>query len=299
MLLSTSTNILFERKDDSRIDVKESIQLCAAAGYRYLDFCFVDQIFTPVKTRFTTDDWRAYMQEIAQESAALGIQFTQCRLPIHDFCNPTKNDETTLALVHRSLESAAMLGIHHAAVHPSSKTQNGAICRETLTENKNYFKALASLAKQYDIHIDIENMWGKTKDGVRRYAVLPDELASLVDAVDRENVGICWDTMHGSIEGLDQGAALRVLGNRVTATHISDENGADFIHTLPYTGRCQWGEIMQALVDIHYEGNFNYELQHFLWEVPETEFSRLLQHSIAVAQGLIAQYNEKREYKRL
>lgn len=45
--IGTSTNIFFERNDGSRIPAERTMRLCAQAGYRDMDFGFVEQIFYP------------------------------------------------------------------------------------------------------------------------------------------------------------------------------------------------------------------------------------------------------------
>lgn len=291
MELSTSTNILFERLDGSRIPVTESMMRCHKAGYRHLDFCFVDQIFTPVATPFTGPDWKRYMDEIAVLAAGYEIHFTQTHLPIHDFCNG--EDEKTWELVKRSVESSHMLGAKWLVAHPSTKVRDGAVDADTHRLNVDYFKRLAEMVGAYGMGLAIENMWGKTRDGVKRYATDPHELCALIDDIGYENVGACWDTEHGSIEEIDQGQAIRLLGKRIHATHISDENDCNNIHILPYMGRCQWEAVLKALAEIGYADAFTYEIQHYLLGMPMELVEEALRLSIQVGNYMIAEMQKQ------
>lgn len=264
MILATSTNALFERADGSRIPVEESIRCCAQAGYRALDFCFIDQITT--KTAFLEPNWKRYLQEIREQAEALGVRFVQSHGPLYDFCN--SSDPWQEELVRRSVEGSRLLGVPWMVMHPMSKVDGDRLSPSTAERNISYFRRLADSAGRFDVGIAVENMWGRTPEGVRRYTVDPEELYDLLDRIDAENVGACWDTEHGSIEGIDQGAAIRRLGDRLKALHISDQTSHVNVHILPYLGITDWDDILKALAEIGYDHPFTYEIQHYLLRLP-------------------------------
>ena len=264
MNLCTSTNILHERADGSRITALESMLLCSAAGYREMDFCFVDQILGG--TAFLGDHWREFVGRHAALAGRLGITFSQSHSGIYNFC--AGEDPWQEELMRRCVEGSAMLGVSWMVVHPATLVTDGAVDPRTMEQNVAYFRRLADYAGRFGVGIAIENMWGRTPEGVARFAVRAEELRDLIDQVDAENVGACWDAEHGSIEGLDQTAAIRLLGDRLKATHISDQTADNNIHILPYTGFTDWDDVLKALADIGYQGAFAYELQHYLLYMP-------------------------------
>ncbi len=207
MRLSTSTNIFYERTDGSRIPVQESIRLCAAAGYQEMDFCFVDQAFA--KTEFVEENWRNYLASIREQSEQLGITFTQSHGVLYDFCGAP--DPWQEELVRRSVEGSQMLGAPWMVMHPYTKIADRHMDPGTREENIAYFRRLSDYAGKYHVGIAIENMWGKTREGLRRYTVDPEEFLDLIDSIDAENVAACWDAEHGSIEGIDQPSVIRIL----------------------------------------------------------------------------------------
>lgn len=290
MIVCTSTNILFERADGTRIDVRDSMRICAEAGYRYLDFCFVDQVINPFGTPFLTDVWEEYIRDIADLAKRLNVSFVQSHLPICDFYNVYQSaaNERSFEIMRRGIIGSAMIGAKWAVAHPLVKTSLGNDDENMRDRNVRYFSELARLAKENGIGIAIENMWGTTENGEQKYATDPQELCELIDAIDRDNVGACWDTMHGSIERIDQPNAIRLLGGRLKATHISDEKGKGFIHRLPYTGNCDWKGILRALRDIRYEDAFAFELQHYLRDVPREEILSLLKKSLVLGNEMIS-----------
>jgi sugar phosphate isomerase/epimerase len=133
-------------------------------------------------------------------------------------------------------------------------------------------------------------MWGKTPEGLSRYAVRAEELLQLIEDIGRENVGACWDVEHGSVEKLDQGAAIRLLGGRVKATHISDETGPNNIHILPYSGLVTWEVALKALADIDYRGAFAFEIQHYLPAMPMELVPPAMKFSVEVGRHLLSRF---------
>lgn len=292
MLLATSTNVLFERADGSRIPVEESIRRCAEAGYQALDFCFLDQITT--KTDFLGPGWMAYLQKIRDLADSLGLHFVQSHGPLYDFCNTP--DPRQEELVRRCVEGSALLGVPWMVMHPMSKVTENRMDPATPDHNISFFRRLSDDAGKFGVGIAIENMWGKTREGIRRYAVDPEEFYDLLDRVDAENVGACWDAEHGSIEGLDQGTAIRRLGTRLKALHISDQTSSADIHILPYLGVTDWDDILRALADIHYSHPFTYEIQHYLLRLPMELVPSALRLSWEIGDYLVRRLGQFREH---
>ena len=283
MKLSTSTNILYERADGSRIPVDTSIRMCADAGYQEMDFCFVDQIFG--KTEFLTDTWESFLARHLDMAQKRNIQFTQTHCGIYNFCNGI--DPWQEELNSRCIRGTAMLGAPWMVVHPATLVTGGKEDPTTMDRNVEYFRRLSEEAGRWNVGIAIENMWGKAAEGVPRFAIRGEELLELIERIDAENVGACWDVEHGSIEGLDQGAAIRLLGHHLKATHISDQTAANNIHILPYTGFVDWDDVLHALADINYSWSFAYELQHYLLYMPMELVPEALRMSVSVGEYLI------------
>lgn len=122
---------------------------------------------------------------------------------------------------------------------------------------------------------------------MKRYAIRPEELCRLIDSIDADNIGACWDTEHASIENLEHGAAIRMVGQRIKATHISDQTARNNIHILPYTGFTDWDEVLQAFADIDYQGEFTYEIQHYLLTMPEELVPEAIRFSLTVGNQMI------------
>lgn len=293
MEIVTSTNIFCERNDGSRIPMETSIRACAAAGYRALDFGFVELSLS--SKFFHSEDWMSELGEYKALAEELGLRFVQAHATIWDFCNPGPEDETRRRLFLRSLQGAHFLGVPWIVAHPSTGVTEGMQAPDTHEQNVRFFREMADYAADLGLGIAIENMWGKTREGVPRYAIQAEELLRLVEEVDRENVGACWDVEHGSVEKLDQGAAIRLLGKHLKGTHISDETGPNNIHILPYTGFVDWDTVLKSLAVIDYTGIFAFEIQHYLPGMPMELVPAAMELSVQVGAQMIEKLEQ---YKR-
>jgi sugar phosphate isomerase/epimerase len=86
-----------------------------------------------------------------------------------------------------------------------------------------------------------------------------EELLELLGPLDPEVFGICLDTNHLMDRHGTLADAVRRLGDRLIALHLSDYHGIDEEHLLPGEGMLDWKSFMTALRDIDYAGPFNYE----------------------------------------
>ena len=111
-------------------------------------------------------------------------------------------------------------------------------------------------------------------------------------------MAVCWDFEHGSIMGLNQRHVVERLGKRLKAVHISDQTGINNIHILPYQGVTDWDEVLKALADFGYEGEFNFEIQWYLRRVPEELLLPSIRYSGELGNWMVKQIERFRERSR-
>jgi sugar phosphate isomerase/epimerase len=288
--LSTSTNIYFEREGGDYIPIRETIARCAEAGYKYLDFGLPELLLH--SEAFAGDSWKAEITAINEAAQAAGLTFVQAHATIFDFCNQPPGSEQE-KYFERSLEAAAMLDIPWVVAHPSTKITGHRMDPATFAENVRFFRKYSDMADRLGTGIAIENMWGETPEGIRRFAIQPEELLQLVTEVGRTNVKICWDVGHGFLEDISQRRALELLKDHLAATHISDTSGRSSIHRLPYHGAIDWEEFLDALAAAGYSGPMSFELQHYLRRTPEALVQPALNYSVQVGEHLLARLASK------
>lgn len=288
MRLSTSTNIYFNRPGGAKASIEDSIRLCAKAGYKVMDCNFYD--CTSFKLPFVTEEWEAWVEGVGQTARECGVEISQAHANFYNFCDPlAENKEFLDRMVLRSIECAARLGVKWIVIHAGTAFESPQLVAESKRRNLEYFKPVIEFAASRGVGVAIENLWDLNIAPLRRYTTTAEELVDLVDTLSEQydNVGICWDVEHADIMRQAQAPALRLIGKRLKATHISDNIGIADDHVLPYQGHTNWNEIMQVLQEIDYQGDFTYEIHRYTSQIPDGLVLPALEYSIVVGNYLL------------
>ena len=293
MNLSTSTNIISHpRKGETLLSVAECVRLCAEAGYRVMDIncCDCAEPGFPL----TTDDWEGWTAKLAAFSEELGVTYSQSHNPIYNMLEPetVENFAWQEELTDRCLIAAAMLGVKWEVVHAGTALPGGVYSRRmTLEKNAEYFRRMAERAASLGLQgIAIENMayfgvWSATLPP--QLCATTEGLIELVDLLNMDSVGVCWDFGHAHLGHEDQKNSLLQIGSRLKATHVSDNKGQADDHTLPFMGGIDWEAILPALGEIGYEGDFTYEIHKYMRNAPQAAYPALIKASFDVGQHLL------------
>ena len=293
--LSTSIHLYF----NDGLTLNEQIVKHTDAGFRYLDFNFLD--WQNVKdSPLLGDGWEAWIASAKETAEGQGACFNQAHAPV-PVIRFSKDYEGLLACIRRSIRACHMLGIPQMVYH-------SLICPEALglggtwhEANTEFFHTVMEDAAKYGVGICIENVWP-----VCKYMQHPlwqtEELIAFADSLgDDSIVGICWDTGHGNLTGNghnyrreanpelapfgNQYENITRIGPRLRALHIDDNNGLDDDHVTPGFGTIVWDDVLQALDDIGYRHSFTFEAHHAVLRVPaacKDAAARLL-HDVGVA----------------
>ncbi len=105
--------------------------------------------------------------------------------------------------------------------------------------------------------ICLENYGAQSGAGAQTAA----DLLALIKAAGGKQLGLCLDTGHALLAGVDSAGFIRQAGTALQALHIADNRGQKDDHLLPYGyGQAPWPTIMEALRETGYEGLFNFEV---------------------------------------
>ncbi len=183
-----------------------------------------------------------------------GKQWDDPNYPYHDFMT-----ESNL----RIIRGTAMLGGKWVVIHPMNLPGESLYdprrAKEAALRN---IAPYVEEAKKRGVGIALENMVD-FRGNRRRYCGGDIyELIDLVDTVNDPSVGICLDTGHANIDGVEPAAAILAIGKRLKATHINDNHAGNVDeHLLPYFGTVDWQKTLKALKEIGYDGDFAYEVE--------------------------------------
>lgn len=266
MLLSSTTGIY---KSD-----EEAIRVMADAGFDAYDFGLSKN---KVESLLSGDDYIKDIENMKKLSKELNIICNQAHAPFPTgFKGVDEYNEEMFQLNVRAMECAAIVGAESIVSHPitnlgehllSDEMRSKIIPFENMEEckkiNMMFYKRLEPYCEKFNIKIAIENMWIKDTETGKYYPYATGnakDLADYIDALDSEWFGACLDIGHSYLVGENPAEEIRILGNRIIALHVNDNRGRSDAHIMPYLGKTNWAEVLQALAEIGYEGHFTFEV---------------------------------------
>lgn len=228
------------------------------AGFKYIDLSFWSRYLSG--SRYFTTDNGILAEEYKKELETLELIPVQSHEP---FGNSMGNDggKFYYKKTTRAIDLAGRIGIPSMTLHaginidPMSR-------EEYMTKNAEIFRSLIPYAEKYGIKLLIENIAWKN-DGI--HLATADDLNEMLERVDHPLFGVCWDTGHANLCNLDQYAELKKLGKNLLGLHVHDNYGGTRtpncdLHLYPYWGNVNFDGVISALLEIGYEGTFNFEV---------------------------------------
>lgn len=254
--------------------VDEAYRLISAAGFQGVD-ANVNHLLMPQDIRdrkrpaaFTLSGEAslAYFRPWKEAAEKYGLINEQAHAP-YPSCLP-EDDEYNLFLMEalkKTIAGCAYIGCRRLIVHPFFMPYDHQVSpQEEWTRNIRDYSALIPAAKEHHVTICLENMF-MTRMG-KRYGACCSDLHLACDYVDALNAiagervfGFCLDTGHLLLTGQDPQNAVALLGDRLEALHIHDNNGQEDQHLAPYMGVLDWDRFVAGLRDAGYRKPLSFE----------------------------------------
>ena len=159
--------------------------------------------------------------------------------------------------VVNSIEYAAIVGAKHIALH-GILTPLSAKSYQSIEYNYEFFKSLAPYAKDCGIKIGIEN--------VAEAMPYPYQMRQILNMLDDPCFAALLDTGHSRLCYVAPQHFIRDMPKgSIQALHIQDMRGIEGQddHLLPGMGKLKWDEILKALAEVEYDGDFTMEVHGF------------------------------------
>lgn len=265
MRLVTQTHITAETFGD-----EACIPILKQAGFEALDWSFFGM--EQGKGVWCSDAWREHALSLKEAAARCGMGFSQAHAPFPSSRGEEPYDSDIQKWILRSMEAAALMGVHNIVVHPVQELEYATNEEKLWEENLEFYRGLIPYCEEYGIRICAENMWQCDKR--RNYIVdsvcaRPDEFVRLLDELDSPWVVGCLDLGHCALVGREPQDVIRAMGaKRLQALHVHDVNYVRDCHTMPFMESLDWEAITRALAEIGYEGDFTLEADEFLRGLP-------------------------------
>ena len=213
------------------------------------------------------EELEAYFTPHKQAAAEYGLEIGQTHAIF-----PTRvrgageHNDYLIGIIEKNIALTAFLGCRYIVVHPYIEVSRGPAESKQFEHDENIalYTALIPTAKKYGVTICLENMFaGDGRKVVAATCFTADEAAAYVDELNEiageERFAYCLDTGHATLCGLNTYDMIRTLGHRIKTLHMHDNQGIHDDHLQPYTGVAYWDWTLQALREVGYRGNINFE----------------------------------------
>ena len=224
------------------------------------------------------DDWRALADEWGNAAVFAGIEFVVSHAPcLHNPCFNALRDHSdaeysaNIRAIRRSIEICHILGIDRIVVHACASDAFSP--EEFYRYNTMFYNDILDLAERHSITVMTEN-W----DNSASHFSSAKEMRDFIDHIGHPFLAACWDTAHGNIaptaRKIGQYENLVTLGDKLKGLHISDNFGDCHHHSWPFAGIINFDSIMQALIDVNYDGYFTFEASYTLLHHKNIPYNR-------------------------
>lgn len=270
MLISTQTDTFA-----SKFGEHEAIKLLAQIGYDSLDYSMfgIKNGTHPLNK----DDYRDYAKSLRKTADEHNIIFNQSHAPFPSYIpdSPDKADYNKDIVSHiiRAMEVTSILGGKITIVHPISFPNETSQFQKEF--NINFYNNLLPYCKEFNVKVALENMWGwdaENKQVTPAACSTALEFVDYLDSLDSEWFVACLDIGHGEMQGSGAKSSaelIHALGHRLKSLHVHDNDKIKDSHMLPFTLKINWDEILTALKDTNYSGEFTFEADSFIAKFPQ------------------------------
>lgn len=244
---------------DTDKEQRTILELVSECGFTCIDY--------DIKADYLNGDYKEHATRLRRNLEELGMTANQAHAPI---INPFENgDGTDVDIFRRAIEFCKIAGISQVVIH-SCKIA-GADREEFIAKNVSFYRQLIPCMEENGVWVLLENIGHY---GEEFYLWNGQDLRALIDAIDHPMFGACWDVGHANLfwkKDCDQYSSVVALGDKLKALHVHDNAGyfekshrhhRIDMHTIPYFSlydSVNYDALIQGLIDIGYEGTFNFE----------------------------------------
>ena len=158
------------------------------------------------------------------------------------------------------------VGCKNLVVHGiSASPQNPELTREQVDGlNMKLYGSLIPVLQETQVTVCLENLFtgadGQIYEGT---CSEPMEAVRYIDALNemagKNCFGLCVDTGHLNLLRKNVTEYIRTVGKRIACLHVHDNDGKDDLHRMPFTGTLRWEDLLAALKEVGYSGDFSFE----------------------------------------
>ncbi|MBQ7096346.1 MAG: sugar phosphate isomerase/epimerase [Clostridia bacterium] len=255
---------------ESIYPLEQALSLIKEAGFDAADLSLFHLEKNP---RWMGEDYKEKAKQIGDYARSIVLPILQAHAPF-SFKYKERDFEEIFQIVYRGVEIAALAGAKKIVVHPLHYAEYEYHEEEWFEANMAYYRRFKPLCEQYGVQICVENMWKTHKYRKcidHSVCSRPEEFIRYLDTLNadgKNHFTACLDLGHIGLVGEKPDRMIALLGKRIGALHIHDNNYREDSHTLPGLGKMPMELIFSALKKAGYEGIFTLEADNFLKNIP-------------------------------
>ena len=265
----------------NRMSPKEYYQMIKDCGFEAVDWnidhgwnrqeVLEKGVKTPCIFTKSMEEIRAYWKEQLDAIRQAGLIIGQAHAPFPAYTlsyNEKHPDflDFAIEVYKKCILLCDEVGCPYLVIHGISRRLNMQFpTHEELDAlNRKLYESLIPTLQQTNVTVCLENLFaGNHFTRLTGHCSEPLQAAAFIDALNKkagkECFGLCLDTGHLFLLHTEFSYYISILGSRIKALHIHDNDGDDDQHLAPYAGRIPWGEFLVALKKVGYSGNLNFE----------------------------------------
>ncbi len=226
---------------------------------------------------------------------ANGLEISQAHAPFPAYL-PERPEllDYMIGIYRRCIEFCDAIGCKNLIIHGIS-LQNADLTNspESIRAlNYKLYESLIDVVVKTNVTVCLENLFSRAQKGmlIAGACANPYEAVEMIDALNakagRECFGLCLDTGHLNLLHTSFRAYIPILGHRIKALHIHDNDGVGDQHMMPYTGTVCWEDFCRELKAVGYSGDLSFETFN------QTDVATVHRELIPVFLRAIAQIGE-------
>lgn len=197
-----------------------------------------------------------------------GIKFAQAHAPFPSCVTDRPHVlEYMIKIYKNCILFCDRVGIPNLVIHGVSMYfWDKQSCYKDIDElNMKLYSSLVETLKGTSVTVCLENVFvdRMPKKYVAGHCSNADKTVKIIDELnslcEKEHFGLCLDTGHLNLAGVDTREYIETVGNRIKCLHVHDNRGTNDDHKMPYSGNIDWREFLTAMKNIGYRGDVNFE----------------------------------------
>ena len=261
------------------LDIDKAFKMIKDAGFTRVDinidtFLKNSDLYAGNVNQFfdaSVEELCVYFNQYAAAMNKYGISPSQMHAPypVRVEGKDKQNEYMQGTVIPKSIVIAGVLGVPWVVIHPFKMQYK---YNKDIEKQMNiaYFKMLISILKQCKVGVCFENLYESMGQRiVEGVCADPYDAAWYIDTLNdmagEELFGFCLDTGHLQLVKRNPYEFIKVMGSRIKALHIHENDAIGDLHQMPYTfgnnaddGQL-WNRLFDGLREIKYEGTLSFE----------------------------------------